>query len=133
MSNPPSGKEPPYDILLIGAGSASCLIASRLSQSLPPSKNRILVLEAGSRTPSSSADPKILTPGLAHTLQGNPAYDWSCYSSETEAGLNGRRIVQPRGKLVGGTSAINSHSVVFPNWEWQERIAGGLLEEGDEV
>jgi choline dehydrogenase-like flavoprotein len=41
--------------------------------------------------------------------------------------LNDRRVKQPRGKLAGGTSAINSHSVVFPNHEWHNRIAGELL------
>ena len=125
MSDP--SKSTTYDILLIGAGSSSSLLASRLSHHLP-STHRILILEAGQHLPS---DPKISTPGLAHTLQGNPAYDWSCYSSAPEPGLNGRRIAHPRGKLVGGSSAINSHSVVFPNREWQERIAGGLLEERD--
>jgi len=126
---PEKANHQPHDLLLVGAGSAACLVASRLSQHLP--HLRILVLEAGSQ--QASHDPKILTPGLAHTLQGDRAYDWSCYASQPEAGLNGRRIAHPRGRLVGGTSAVNSHSVVFPNREWQERVAGGLLGVGDEV
>ena len=115
---PEPSEEPCYDLILVGAGSASSLLASRLSHHLP--NHRILVLEAGQNRPS---DPKILTPGLAHTLHSDPAYDWSCYASAPEPGLNGRRIAHPRGKLVGGTSAINSHSVVFPNREWQDRVA----------
>lgn len=110
-----------YDFILVGAGSASCLIASRLSQRLP--SHQILVLEAGE---DRRDDPKVLTPGLSFALQGNPHYDWQ-YSSVPEPGLNDRRVNHPRGKLVGGTSAINSHSVVFPNHEWHDRIAEELL------
>ncbi|KAH4019279.1 hypothetical protein HBI81_192500 [Parastagonospora nodorum] len=110
-----------YDFIVVGAGSASCLIASRLSQHLPD--HRILVLEAGEHI---SDDPKVQTPGLATKLQGDFAYDWQ-YASMAEPGLNGRCVKHPRGKLVGGTSAINSHSVVFPNHEWHDRIAEELL------
>jgi choline dehydrogenase-like flavoprotein len=110
-----------YDFILVGAGSASCLIASRLSQQLPD--HRILVLEAGEHLRD---DPKVQTPGLSWTLQSNPAYDWQ-YSTAPEPGLNDRRVNHPRGKLVGGSSAINSHSVVFPNYEWHDRLAEELL------
>lgn len=119
-----SSKPPPdadaYDFILVGAGSAACLLASRLSQSLP--SHKILVLEAGQHV---RRDPRVLTPGLSISLQGDAAYDWQ-YTSRPEQGLGGRRVKHPRGKLVGGTSAINSHSVVFPNREWQDRIAGLL-------
>jgi choline dehydrogenase-like flavoprotein len=113
-----------YDFILVGAGSASCLIASRLSQQLP--NHRILVLEAGEHIRN---DPNIQTPALASTLMSNPAYDWQ-YCSASEPGLNGRRVKHPRGKLVGGSSAINSHSVVFPNHEWHDRVAEELLSDG---
>lgn len=112
-----------YDFILVGAGSASCLIASRLSQQLP--NHRILVLEAGEHLRD---DPRVQTPGLMTSLHSNPAYDWG-YSTTPEPGLNYRRIKHPRGKLVGGTSAINSHSVVFPNREWHDRLAEELLPE----
>ena len=46
--------------------------------------------------------------------------------------MGGRTVKHPRGRLVGGTSAINSHSIVFPNEEWQDRIAGLLGDEGKE-
>ncbi|MCJ1445921.1 MAG: hypothetical protein MMC23_006426 [Stictis urceolatum] len=110
-----------YDFILVGAGSASCLITSRLSQQLPD--HRILVLEAGEHLRD---DPKVQTPGLSVTLKSNPTYDWQ-YSTAPEPGLNDRRVKHPRGKLVGGTSAINSHSVVFPNYEWHDRLAEELL------
>ncbi|KAL1607622.1 hypothetical protein SLS60_002556 [Paraconiothyrium brasiliense] len=110
-----------YDFILVGAGSASCLITSRLSQQLPD--HRILVLEAGEHFRN---DPKVQTPGLSPSLQSDPTYDWQ-YSTAPEPGLNDRRVKHPRGKLVGGTSAINSHSVVFPNYEWHDRIAEDLL------
>lgn len=110
-----------YDFILVGAGTAACLIASRLSQRLP--NQRILVLEAGQHIRD---DPKVQTPGLSARLQSDPTYDWQ-YVTAPEPGLNGRKVKHPRGKLVGGTSAINSHSVVFPNREWQDRIAEELL------
>jgi choline dehydrogenase-like flavoprotein len=110
-----------YDFVLVGAGSASCLIASRLSQRLPD--HRILVLEAGEHIRN---DPKVQTPGLSVKLQSDSAYDWR-YFTAPEPGLNNRRVKHPRGKLVGGTSAINSHSVVFPNQEWHDRLAENLL------
>jgi choline dehydrogenase-like flavoprotein len=110
-----------YDFILIGAGSASCLITSRLSQRLPD--HRFLVLEAGEHIRD---DLKVQAPGLSPALQSDPTYDWQ-YSTAQEPGLNGRRMKHPRGKLVGGTSAINSHSVVFPNHEYHDRLAKELL------
>nr|OQO29293.1 hypothetical protein B0A51_04087 [Rachicladosporium sp. CCFEE 5018] len=112
-----------YDFVLVGAGSAACLLASRLSRQLP--EHRILVLEAGEHLQN---DAKVQTPGLSGSLQGDPTYDWD-FASQPEPGLNGRTIPHPRGRLAGGTSAINSHSVVFPNHEWQDRIAMDLLPE----
>ena len=120
-NNDSSASTEAYDFILVGAGSASCLIASRLSQQLP--NHQILVLEAGQHLRD---DPKVQTPGLSATLQSNPAYDWQ-YLTAPESGLNDRRVKHPRGKLVGGSSAINSHSVVFPNCEWHDRLAEELL------
>lgn len=116
-----------YDFILVGAGSAACLIASRLSQQLP--NHTILVLEAGEHLRN---DPKVQTPGLSTTLQSDPNYDWQ-YCSMPEPGLNHRKVKHPRGKLVGGSSAINSHSVVFPNHEWHDRLAEELLPESGRV
>lgn len=109
-----------YDFILVGAGSASCLIASRLSQQLPDHK--VLVLEAGEHLRN---DPRVQIPGRSTSLHST-AHDWA-YSTAPEPGLNDRKVEHPRGKLVGGTSAINSHSVVFPNVEWHDRLAKELL------
>lgn len=111
-----------YDFVLVGAGSASCLIASRLSQQLP--RHRVLVLEAGEYLQN---DPRVQTPGLMTSLHST-AHDWAHFSTP-EPGLNNRTVEHPRGRLVGGTSTINSHSVVFPNHEWQDRVADQLIAE----
>ena len=89
-----------YDYIIIGAGSAGCLLANRLSAD--PSK-RVLVLEAGGR------DNWIwfhIPVGYLFAI-GNPRSDW-CFKTETEAGLNGRSLNYPRGKVIGGSSAINA-------------------------
>ncbi|MCO5613595.1 hypothetical protein L7F22_067872 [Adiantum nelumboides] len=115
-----------YDFIIVGGGSAGCLLASRLSQQFP--SKQILILEAGKYVQD---DEKILCPGLSVSLQGNSQYDWQ-YSSLPEESLNNRKIKHPRGKVVGGTSAINSHSIVYPNCEWQDRIAEHLLQESQQ-
>ena len=89
-----------YDYIIVGAGSAGCLLANRLSAD--PSK-RVLVLEAGGR------DNWIwfhIPVGYLFAI-GNPRSDW-CFKTEMEAGLNGRSLNYPRGKVIGGSSAINA-------------------------
>jgi choline dehydrogenase len=88
------------DIIVVGAGSSGCALVHRLS--LDPSI-RIVLLEAGV---SGETDPAILTPGRWVSLIGSP-YDWN-YATEPEPGLAGRRIAVPRGKVHGGSSAINA-------------------------
>lgn len=88
-----------YDFVVIGAGSAGAVVASRLSEN--PSW-RVLLLEAGPRDGS----PWIHIPiGFAKTFY-DPRYNW-CYNSEPELSLNGRNIYTPRGKALGGSSSIN--------------------------
>ncbi len=89
-----------YDYIIAGAGSAGCLLANRLSSD--PSK-RVLLLEAGGR------DNWIwfhIPVGYLFAI-GNPRSDW-CFKTEPEAGLNGRCLNYPRGKVIGGSSAINA-------------------------
>ncbi len=89
-----------FDYIVVGAGSAGCVLANRLSAD--PTK-RVLVLEAG------SADNWIwlhIPVGYLFAI-GNPRSDW-CFRTEPEPGLNGRALNYPRGKALGGSSAINA-------------------------
>lgn len=111
----PTRSDPrPYDYIIIGAGSAGCVLANRLSaeRSL-----RILLLEAGGRDSS----PFIHMPaGLAH-LVGNQDIDWGYYT-EPEPQLLGRRLYWPRGRVLGGSSSINAmcytrgHPLDYEEW-----------------
>jgi choline dehydrogenase-like flavoprotein len=89
-----------FDYIVVGAGSAGCVLANRLSAD--PTK-RVLVLKAG------GADNWIwfhIPVGYLFAI-GNPRSDW-CFRTEPEPGLNGRALNYPRGKALGGSSAINA-------------------------
>ncbi|MGD0026835.1 MAG: GMC family oxidoreductase N-terminal domain-containing protein [Xanthobacteraceae bacterium] len=89
-----------YDYIIVGAGSAGCLLANRLSAD---AGRRVLVLEAGGR------DNWIwlhIPVGYLFAI-GNPRSDW-CFRTEPEQGLNGRSLDYPRGKVIGGSSSINA-------------------------
>jgi choline dehydrogenase len=88
-----------YDYIIVGAGSAGCVLANRLSAN--PS-NRVLLLEAGGRDNS----PWIHIPVGYFKTMHDPAYDW-CYLTEPDAGIAGRRLQWPRGKVLGGSSSLN--------------------------
>ncbi|WP_409522404.1 GMC family oxidoreductase [Nitrincola sp. MINF-07-Sa-05] len=88
-----------FDYIVVGAGTAGCLLANRLSQD--PTKS-VLLLEAGKR----DNYPWIHIPvGYLYCI-GNPRTDW-LYQTEPDAGLNGRSLRYPRGKTLGGCSSIN--------------------------
>lgn len=76
----------------------------------------VMVLEAGT---DRSDDMPVKAPGASPSLIGDSTYDWGFKTTE-QVGLNGRTINHPRGKLVGGSSAINSHSVVYPSQEYHD-------------
>ena len=88
-----------YSHIVVGAGSAGCVLANRLSAD---PKNTVLLLEAG----GSDRYHWIHIPVGYLYCMGNPRTDWG-YSTEAEVGLNGRRLAYPRGKVMGGCSSIN--------------------------
>lgn len=115
-----------YDVIVVGAGSAGCAIANRVSAD--PSI-RVLIVEAGG---PSAGDPAIETPGRWVSLMGS-RWDWR-YETEPEPALNQRRIPIPRGRAFGGSSAINAMAYVRghhrdfdawrdagnPGWGWSD-------------
>ncbi|WP_428674244.1 GMC family oxidoreductase [Reyranella sp.] len=92
-----------YDFIVVGAGSAGAAVAYRLSAD---PANKVLLLEAG-----VADNPWTRLPVGSARLINNPAANW-LYSSEPEPSTNGRRIPVPRGKLLGGSSAINGMAFV---------------------
>ena len=115
-----------FDYIIVGAGSAGCVLANRLSAD---ASTRVLLLEAGAR------DNWIwfhIPVGYLFAI-GNPRSDWM-YKTEAEPGLNGRSLNYPRGKVIGGSSAINAmvymrgqaadydhwRQLGLPGWSWDD-------------
>ncbi len=86
-----------YDYVVIGAGSAGCILANRLSE-----QNRVLLLEAGGR----AWNPMIRVPLMTRLLYQMPSINWG-YDTVPQRHLNGRVIHWPRGRVLGGCSSIN--------------------------
>ena len=106
--------ESDYDYIIIGAGSAGCVLASRLSED---PNNRVLIIEAG------PMDHKLMIhipAGVYHAYK-DPSINWN-YQSEPEADCEDRNIDLPRGKVIGGSSSINSmvymrgHPLDYDRW-----------------
>ena len=103
-----------FDYVIVGAGSAGCVLAERLSRS---GRHSVLLLEAG----GSNARFWIKVPiGYAFNV-GNPVLNWG-YATQPDAGLDGRCISWPRGRVIGGSGSINAMAYVrglprdFDNW-----------------
>lgn len=120
---------PTYDHIIVGAGTAGCLLANRLSAD--PSR-RVLLIEAG------GADDYVwihIPVGYLYCI-GNPRTDW-LFQTDADPGLNGRRLRYPRGKVLGGCSSINgmiymrgqardydgwAAEVGDANWRWEHCV-----------
>ena len=89
-----------FDYIIVGAGTAGCVLANRLSAN---PKTQVLLLEAGKKDDYFWIDIPV---GYLYTI-GNPRTDW-CYQTEPDPGLNGRSIGYARGKVLGGCSSINA-------------------------
>ena len=88
-----------FDYIILGAGSAGCVIANRLSEN---SNNKVLLIEAGGK----DNYPWIHIPVGYFKTMHNPKTDW-CYNTEPDETMNNRSIRYPRGKTLGGSSSIN--------------------------
>ncbi|MEO0917673.1 MAG: GMC family oxidoreductase N-terminal domain-containing protein, partial [Pseudomonadota bacterium] len=88
-----------FDYVIVGAGSAGCVLANRLSDG---GKYQVALLEAGGKDSS----PWIHIPVGYFKTMGNPKTDWG-YETEPDPGLNGRMLKWPRGRVLGGSSSIN--------------------------
>lgn len=103
----------PFDYVIVGAGSAGCVLADRLTAS---GEHRVLLVEAG----GEDTDKNVHIPAAFHKLYGGPL-DWN-YRTEPQAHLGGRRLYQPRGKTLGGSSSMNAmiyirgHRADYDGW-----------------
>ena len=87
-----------FNFIIVGAGSAGCAVANRLSKN---PENKILLIEAG-----NNSHPLSRLPASFALLIDNPSANWR-YRSEPEENTSNRQIPIPRGKLLGGSSSIN--------------------------
>jgi choline dehydrogenase len=110
-----------YDYVIVGAGSAGCVLAARLTED---PRTRVLLLEAG----PSDRNWRIAMPSAVGSLISSDRFNWN-YVSDPEPGLGGRRLTHPRGRVLGGSSSINGmvyvrgHARDYDGWA-QSGLAG---------
>ncbi|HEX6703853.1 MAG TPA: GMC family oxidoreductase N-terminal domain-containing protein [Albitalea sp.] len=126
---------PTYDYIVVGAGTAGCLLANRLSAD---GSKRVLLIEAGGKDDYHWIHIPV---GYLYCI-GNPRTDWM-YFTDADPGLNGRRLRYPRGRVLGGCSSINGMiymrgqardydhwgALGNPGWSWRECLPGFLRHE----
>ena len=127
-----------FDFIVVGAGSAGCVLANRLSED---SGNRVCLIEAGPKDKT----PLIHIPALVAALLSHPVVNWN-FTISPQSHLSNREIPTPRGKVLGGTSSING-MVYFrgqpkdfdewaalgnPGWSYQEVMPYFLRSENNE-
>ena len=127
QSTPAAFAATTFDYLIAGGGTAGLTLAARLTEN---PQITVGVIEAGV---DRTDDPRVLTPGLVVSMWENPDYDWF-FKSIPQAHANGRVVAHPRGKQLGGSSAINfdywTHAsqqdindwgaLGNPGWSWDE-------------
>lgn len=128
--------ETTFDTIIVGAGTAGCLLANRLSAD---ASKRVLLIEAGRKDDYYWIHIPV---GYLHCI-GNPRTDW-LYQTEPDAGLNGRALRYPRGKVLGGCSSINgmiymrgqardydqwAQQLKDPAWTWDNCLPHFMLHE----
>lgn len=115
-----------YDYIVVGAGAAGCVVAGRLTEH---PDIRVLLLESGRRRRT----PLLTIPAAETVLMGNPRYDW-CFRTDPDPTIEGRSLTIPRGRLLGGSNAINGMIFVRgqrddydgwarlgnPGWSWAD-------------
>ncbi len=113
------------DYVIVGAGSAGCTVAYRLAEA----GHSVIVIEFG----GTDAGPFIQMPGALSYPMNMSRYDWG-YQSDPEPHLGGRRIVCPRGKVIGGSSSINGmiyvrgHALDYDHWRDQGASGWGYAD-----
>jgi choline dehydrogenase len=111
-----------YDYIIVGAGSAGCVLANRLSAD---ARARVLVLEAG---PADDSWTIRMPAALTYNLEGT-RYNWG-YETEPQRHMDGRRLYWPRGRVLGGSSSLNAmvyvrgHAFDYDRWANDEGCAG---------
>jgi choline dehydrogenase len=128
-----------FDYVVVGAGTAGCVLANRLSED---QSNRVCLIEAGPK----DTNPFIHVPALVAAAMVRPSIVWG-YWSAPQPGLNGRKVPIPRGRVLGGTSSINGMVYIRGNprdyndwaaagnqgWSYQEVLPYFVRSENNEA